>query len=328
MTVRLVPGLVGLRALEEPWWDLWRRDPDATPFHSPAWLLPWAETFQPETALAVVACRDGRLDALLPLFRFEGRLIALGAGITDHCGPLLDPGFDRLDELLAVVGGEGMPIDLPDLRGPLLEHPVPAGWAEERWSCEPWPVLPLPATFSRSHRQNIRTSRNRAERLGPVTVERVAGTAVLAALEELTALHGARWRTRGEEGVLADGAVAAFHALAAPALDRAGLLRLWRLRVGERPAALQYGISAKRRFHYYLGGFDPDLSHVSPGALLLAHGIAEATADGCAEFDFLRGAEPYKYCWGAVDRPGWGRRLLPSDASPRTTIDAAPPGSR
>jgi CelD/BcsL family acetyltransferase involved in cellulose biosynthesis len=30
------------------------------------------------------------------------------------------------------------------------------------------------------------------------------------------------------------------------------------------------------------------------------------------EFDFLRGREPYKYAWGAVDRPCHARRLTPA----------------
>ena len=31
----------GLEALAPAWQDLWRRAPAATPFHSPAWLIPW-----------------------------------------------------------------------------------------------------------------------------------------------------------------------------------------------------------------------------------------------------------------------------------------------
>ena len=36
--------------------------------------------------------------------------------------------------------------------------------------------------------------------------------------------------------------------------------------------------------------------------ILTAHAIEQAIAEGCREIDFLRGQEPYKYGWGAVDR--------------------------
>jgi hypothetical protein len=52
----------------------------------------------------------------------------------------------------------------------------------------------------------------------------------------------------------------------------------------------------------YIGGFEPDLAVFSPGTLLLAHAIDAAIAAGRLEVDFLRGAEPYKYRFGARDR--------------------------
>src|SRR5205807_436927 len=59
--------------------------------------------------------------------------------------------------------------------------------------------------------------------------------------------------------------------------------------------------------YYYLGGFDPELARRSVGTLLTARAIETAVADGCREFDFLRGREPYKYRWGCIDRPHFRR---------------------
>jgi CelD/BcsL family acetyltransferase involved in cellulose biosynthesis len=55
--------------------------------------------------------------------------------------------------------------------------------------------------------------------------------------------------------------------------------------------------------HYYLGGFDPAWDRFSPGSLLIQYALEFAREAGDSCFDFLRGAEPYKYRWGAVDRP-------------------------
>jgi CelD/BcsL family acetyltransferase involved in cellulose biosynthesis len=59
----------------------------------------------------------------------------------------------------------------------------------------------------------------------------------------------------------------------------------------------------------YIGGFDPRWSALSPGTLLLGHAIEQATAEGAAAFDFLRGAEAYKYRWGAIDEPMFAVRV-------------------
>ena len=48
---------------------------------------------------------------------------------------------------------------------------------------------------------------------------------------------------------------------------------------------------------------DPDASDLSPGVLLVYAYIRHALATGLRRLDFLRGDEPYKYSWGAVDEP-------------------------
>lgn len=51
----------------------------------------------------------------------------------------------------------------------------------------------------------------------------------------------------------------------------------------------------------YLTGFDPAFARRSPGAILYADAIERAHARGDRVFDFMRGAEAYKYRWGARD---------------------------
>jgi CelD/BcsL family acetyltransferase involved in cellulose biosynthesis len=91
-----------------------------------------------------------------------------------------------------------------------------------------------------------------------------------------------------------------------PGLIRSGLARLYRLRIGGRVVGAFQGLSARGRTYAYLGGFDPDYAHESPGAILIGHAIGAAIREGGHEFHFLRGREPYKYDWGAADR--WNRR--------------------
>jgi CelD/BcsL family acetyltransferase involved in cellulose biosynthesis len=62
--------------------------------------------------------------------------------------------------------------------------------------------------------------------------------------------------------------------------------------------------------YYYLSGYDPDLEKQSIGTILVAHAVEQAVRDGATTFDFLRGAEEYKYAWGATDRMNRRRQLF------------------
>ena len=96
-----------------------------------------------------------------------------------------------------------------------------------------------------------------------------------------------------------------FHRDAVDRLGRAGL-RLYLMRLVGRVAGAYYGFHHDDRAYYYLGGFDPSFSFESPGTILVGHAIEEAVREGAREFHFLRGAEAYKYEWGAKDR--WNQR--------------------
>jgi CelD/BcsL family acetyltransferase involved in cellulose biosynthesis len=54
---------------------------------------------------------------------------------------------------------------------------------------------------------------------------------------------------------------------------------------------------------YYNAGVDPDARDLSPGVVMVARYVERALAGGKRRIDFLRGDEPYKYEWGAVDEP-------------------------
>ncbi|HYO82582.1 MAG TPA: GNAT family N-acetyltransferase, partial [Bryobacteraceae bacterium] len=122
-------------------------------------------------------------------------------------------------------------------------------------------------------------------------------------LPALFELHKRQWQERGETGVLDNTQLVDFHLRASAGFSRAGMLRLHVLKVGARTAGVLYGFARNGRMHYYLSGYDPQLERFSPGSLLIEHAIEHARAAGDRDFDFLRGSEPYKYRWGAVDRP-------------------------
>lgn len=301
-----------LEALLPEWTALWERTPAATPFQHPAWALPWWRAFHPGR-LRVVALRDGcTLTGLLPLYEDGGVLRLLGAGVTDVQDALLPGGWGAAPDLLAEAGGGVVTLDLPDLpdEATLRRLPVPPGWREEAGPGDVCPVLEPPSALPAAMRRELRHARARAERRGPLSELTADSGSRADLLEGLYALHDARWRARGEPGVLADPRVRAFHREATDGLLRAGLLRLQGLAIGGTLAAVHYGLARAGRWYYYLGGFDPELAAISPGTLAVGAALEAAVRAGAGSFNFLRGREAYKYRWGAEDRPGWRRRLV------------------
>lgn len=314
-----------LAAIEPDWWELWRRVPGATPFTAPAWLLPWWRTFSPGQ-LRTYAIRDGsRLLALAPMFVEDGphgrRLLPLGIGLSDIYDVLLDPDRGDAESALASTFWTDRPDwdvasleALPD-GASALSLAAPAGWRDDTCAQEARPILPLPAredplrSVPARKRRKLRMAQHRVERRGGV-VETVRAGEEGAFLAELFRLHGARWATRGEAGVLAGGQVRAFHAAALPALAEAGLAVALRLRIDGETAGAYYGLRSGDAAYAYLGGFDPRFSFESPGTVLIGAAIADAAVRGATTFDFLRGQEGYKYDWGATDTINRRRTLV------------------
>lgn len=291
--------------------DLWRRDPRATPFQSPAWLDAWwAHLGGGERHDLEARDADGRLIGAVPMHVWHDagtrRLVPVAAGHSDYSDALIDPEREQqalagLWEALHACGDRWDQVLLPDLRAgsPLLR------WPADEEPGEVCPVLTLPdrppllAQLTKSQRRKVVHDRHRAEALGGVTTALAAPGEIDEALSALFDLHAARWRLEGEEGVLADPRVQAFHRAAAPALAEAGLLRLCVVRQEGRIVCVLYALADAHRGYSYVIGSDFSVPKQSFGTLAFAHVIEGCVEAGARAFHFLRGEEPYKYQWGA-----------------------------
>ncbi|WP_375402317.1 GNAT family N-acetyltransferase [uncultured Sphingomonas sp.] len=312
---------------QDEWWDLWRRDPRATPFQSPAWAEAWwthlggGERIDMEARAA-----DGRLVAAMPMTTWDDagvrRLVPVAAGTSDYSDALFDPtagpiAMKRLWDALLATADRWDELLLPDLRAdsPLL-GPVPDGWRAVDEPGEVCPVMMLPsappllAGLSKSRRRKVVHDRHRAAAVGKVREAIVGADGINEALDALFTLHAARWAAAGEPGMLADHKVQAFHRAAAPALAAAGLLRLSMVRLDGRIVAVLLGFADGRKGYSYINGVDQTLPGQSFGTLAFACSIEDALAGGAGEFHFLRGEETYKYGWGAEARVTVRRRIV------------------
>jgi len=173
------------------------------------------------------------------------------------------------------------------------------------------PVLTLPdgadmdgylATLGKKARHEIRRKVRRAEAVGEIRLEEAADA--LAELDSFIDLHQKRW---GADGLFPDTPGGAqsrvlFHRLF-ELHGPDGPLRLSFLSVGDRRIAAGIHIETPDGYLYYNAGIHPEAAELSPGVLLVYAYIRHALATGLRRLDFLRGDEPYKYTWGAVDEP-------------------------
>ncbi len=329
LKVESIDEPAGLHAIQPEWWALWRRCSAATPFQSPAWLVPWILEFAPETFMLLTGRIDGRLVGLLALDTLdEGsrrQAVSCGGTITDYQDGLFEPARAEAvaDRMLAALRAE--PLNFRKLRlarlradSVLLTLPVEEVWIEQdRQQSAACPLLTLPPdggdlsqSVPKKMMQELRYYRRRAEKLGTLSFTLADAGQSVRFFDKVAALHGARWARRDRTGVLADEAVRRFHHAAVPWLAEAGLARVYLMASGAREAAGLYGLVRNGRFHYYIGGFDPDLKHLAAGTLIIGHAIGEAVREGQTGFDFLSGQEPYKYKWGARDVPLFERTLV------------------
>jgi CelD/BcsL family acetyltransferase involved in cellulose biosynthesis len=321
MPTEVITDAETLATLEPEWRALCLRTPGATPFQTPMWLLPWWRAFGSNDLSVIVSRNDATLEALAPLYIIrddesdESLGLLLGTGVSDYLGVVGDAAA-IIDEM-ATLNCQLWDLQQLPPSSSMLTAPVPAGFSENVEGQEPCPVLTIEGAgdelqnlISTHFRKKIRYYRRALERIGTVRVETPGAETLDDLLTALFALHTARWQRRDLPGVLADDASQQFHRDVARRMLDAGMLRMYAIRCDERIVAVFYGFSMSGTVHYYLSGCDPELEKLSIGTILVAHAIEQAVADGATTFDFLRGAEEYKYAWGATDRMNRRRQLF------------------
>lgn len=160
------------------------------------------------------------------------------------------------------------------------------------------------AKLSKSHRKQVGRCQRRYLDTGRAVLH-IARTEEelkrgLAILQEL---HGRRRQMLGDAGRFADACFAGFVAEASRLLLPRGQTRLCWLEIDGRLAAAELHLAGPRTVYAYQSGVNPHLLEHEPGRIITLATLRGALADGFAEFDFLRGDEPYKAHWRAEPRP-------------------------
>ena len=298
----------------------WRSLAEArgNPFVTPDWATRWFGHYADQAKPLIVAVRgDAGLRGVLPLaLRTEGRPRSCGF-IGSNLGDVFHPVCPReVEAEIAAAAGSALAARHSDWTAIALEHAeMERPWIDELRAAAgkrlrefPRGTAELPTielakygdweAYLGSRSSHLRKRLRQMERkLSDGHELHIRRTESPAELEKDFAtffeVHDRRWADRGSSSLATDRSRAFLCDFGAAALKR-GWLRLWFLELDGRAVATWYGWRLGERYAFYNAGFDPELSKLSPGLVLLAKVIESAFAEGARGFDFLLGDESYK----------------------------------
>ena len=318
---------VGFSALRQTWNALLARSGCGSVFMTFEYAHAWWAQFGagvPSRSLAVLALRAGEtVVGLAPLYvrrapngirevRFLGSGELVGPDYLDFIvDPEIDPVEARRTFLRSLQVQDTWDrlhltdvIDHESFESALAKEPSLEGLRERSAVCA---FATLPATWdefvvtlSSKFRHNLKRSlRILLDDEGAHFETADTHAQVDAILEALRDMHAARWAAQGRTSRYQNREYFDFHKRVAHALLDTGQLRLHLLAHAEGPLAILYCYRYGAKTFYYSGSFSADgrLARYSPGNVLRAMAIKSAIAEGCTEFDFLRGDNEYKELW-------------------------------
>ena len=323
----LISTLDGLRALRDEWTELLASSAQPSPFLTWEWQFAWWQHYgepYPRRQLAVVTAHDGQsLTALLPGYvRASGpgrstvrsfHLLGSSHESSDgldvlQCEPARDDSLATLVEYARqTVSPDRICLgDLAEDSAIVARVPALAAKADlplALYRTHTCPYLPITGTWSdylasrgSAFRQTVgRRTRRFFERPGASFDSVTRAEEVPAALQDVFTLHERRFAQKRARTRFVARHRGAFHQSVSRLMFDRGALRLFRLRLEGRTVATLYCFEHAARLFYYQGGIDPDWERESVGTVLMAQVIKYAFDRELQTFEFLRGAEPYKF---------------------------------
>jgi CelD/BcsL family acetyltransferase involved in cellulose biosynthesis len=328
MRVQVYTTASAFRELQTEWLGLLARVPFQSVFFTPQWQDVWWQHFGAGRQLYLLTVRseDGVLQGLAPLMLSDAtttppRVELVGdLDLCDYLDMLIAPAYQQevgqacVTSLLAAVGEEvelclsnlaPRSLTRTALRAALLAH----GWHVEVATIETCPAVPLAADWEGylealrgKDRHELRRKLRRA--MSAAQLECVVADTPAQLddqLEQFFTLHRLS-RQDAKQGFMTEQKAGFFRAM---------FQRLWAEGWGELTLLYADGVAVAglccftygTTYAAYNSGFHPDYAHLSVGIVLFADRIRSAIARRFTCFDFLRGNEPYKYRFGATDRP-------------------------
>ncbi len=288
-------------------------------FVLPGWLDAWWRVFGTEADLLLYVVRqDSAIIGIAPLKVDRGIASFIGdAAVCDYLDFIIGPGreADFFNILLDEIKGSGITrLSLEALRpdSTVLESLIAI--ARERhyqvscWMYDVSVEMDLPETWdgylaglSAKQRHEVKRKLRRLEEVGKVNFRVISqGQDALTKLDIFVKMFR---QSRQDKARFMTARMETFFELLVKAMASAGLLRLGFLELNSVPVASVICFDYNDDMHLYNSGYDPRYSQLSIGLLSKILCIKESIEQKRNKFDFLRGAEVYKYHLGGAEIP-------------------------
>jgi CelD/BcsL family acetyltransferase involved in cellulose biosynthesis len=300
-------------------WNEWHYLRWSSVFVLPAWLKVWWEAFATEGELYLRTVRDGeKLIGFAPLLVNGDTASFIGSSdVCDYLDFVIDSGRgnDFFHVLLDDLRDKGIKkLDLRPLRpdSTVLSHLLSiarkrgydVNWRPEDVSLE----LDLPPTWDEylgmlknQQRHEVRRKLRRLWEAGDIEHRcGEVGGDVERYLDVFLKLFSL---SKDEKACFMDHKRRQFFRSLAKAMADIGLLRIGILQVNNAPAAMTMGFDYHDSHYLYNSAYDPQFGHLSVGLLCKVLCLKESIEKGNRKWNFLKGAEPYKYRLGAEEVP-------------------------
>jgi CelD/BcsL family acetyltransferase involved in cellulose biosynthesis len=286
-------------------------------FMLPRWMQTWRQAFKPDDELYVCLIKMNKVLIGVAPLSING-MTASFVGCADVCDYMdftVASGYEKefYNALLDNLQKRGITeLDLRCLRpeSTVLSHLVET--AQERNGVCSFELdgvsleMDLPDDWNEylnsligKQRHEIRRKLRRLHEEADVNLLVMEDPAQIA--EHLDAFLKMFRESRSDKAAFMDPRMESFFRSMIRAMSEEGVLRLFVLRLSDSSAAAAVCFDYQQTMYLYNSGYDPRYASLSAGLLCKILSIKHSIELGRKKYDFLKGAEPYKYRLGGKE---------------------------
>lgn len=325
-TIRVVTDIKEFESLAEVWNSLLQKCGDeSTIFLTHEWLFTWWQHFGENNMLNILLVEnEGEVTGIIPLMEVEYKLAFIKLRILKNIGAInstcvgVIPPENRQEVIAALlhylknaltrnlalklelIPGDSQSLDILQRQATLFSGDFSV-------QNKPWhlaPYIPLTETWdeyfgsvSRKRRAVLRQALRLLENSHMIEFREYRADSLEDGLSEFFDLHQRRWQSVAIKSFFSDSRWREFYRDLSRQLLNKGWLRFTCLRVDGKLASAVYGLVYNHKFYAAISARNTDYTKYSVGHLHYMYLIKDAIKQHLREFDFLRGAQPYKFYW-------------------------------
>lgn len=340
LTVEEISDEASFAALEKEWNAFLLRSSMDAPFLRHEWFHIWWKAFGAGRKMAVLIVRSegGRWVAVAPLMEEKGIRAGLPCRLltamcNDHScrfdfllsNDPRDAAEDAIDAIVSFIATRSSKTDLLELQDILADSPTAlalqkaAARRGQKVGMRPTlqtPYIPIAGTWSAyfdsvsGHlKRNLRRRRRQLEEQGKVSIQQWTGDplsdggeGLMDRLQEGFDIEAMAWKGSAGTAIRENEIWVEFYRQLAQTAAERGWLRLYFLKLNDRPIAFYYTFLYDRKLYYLKLGYDPAYARYSPGILLHQEILESLFHEKVTELDFLGPMMEWKREWAKGDR--------------------------